>query len=63
MDLITQSLLDEFSTEQEITSLPEDTRFEHFASYVTVRRQYGETFDPADTLRRPLCWPKTNTLI
>ena len=47
MDLITQSLLDEFSTEQEITSLPEDTRFEHFASYVTVRRQYGETFDPA----------------
>jgi hypothetical protein len=48
MDLITKSLLDEFSREHEITGLPEETRFEHFASYITVRRQYSESFDSAD---------------
>jgi hypothetical protein len=48
MDRITQSLLADFSTEHGITDLPEDQRFEHFASYVTVRRQYSETLDTAD---------------
>jgi hypothetical protein len=50
MDRITESLLEEFSKEHEITSLPEETRFEHFACYVTVRRQYGETFDTEDII-------------
>ena len=48
MDRITASLLDEFSREHELASLPEDTRFEHFAGYITVHRQYNETFDTAD---------------
>ncbi|MFZ0887431.1 MAG: AIPR family protein [Candidatus Binataceae bacterium] len=50
MDLITKSLLDEFSREHEITSLAEDKRFEHFASYITVRRQYSETFDSEEVV-------------
>jgi hypothetical protein len=50
MDMITESLLDEFSKEQEITSLDKDRRFEHFAAYIAVRRQYGETFNPGDVV-------------
>jgi hypothetical protein len=48
MDRITQSLLNEFAAEQTITSLAEDKQFEHFAGYITVRRQYSETFDTSD---------------
>jgi hypothetical protein len=48
MDMITESLLEEFSKEQELTKLPKDQRFEHFAAYITVRRQYSETFDTFD---------------
>jgi AIPR protein len=48
MDRISESLLNEFSNEHGITALPEDERFEHFSSYITVRRQYTETFDTED---------------
>lgn len=48
MDRISESLLTEFSDEHDIAQLPEDKRFEHFASYITVRRQYAETFDTED---------------
>jgi hypothetical protein len=48
MDRITESLLNEFSKEHDIERLAQDKRFEHFASYVTVRRQYSETFDTED---------------
>lgn len=48
MDRISESLLNEFSNEHDIAELPEDKRFEHFCSYITVRRQYGETFDTED---------------
>lgn len=48
MDRITQSLLDEFSGEQELSKLPEDVRFEHLTSYVTVRRHYGQTLNTSD---------------
>jgi hypothetical protein len=48
VDRITESLLSEFSKERELSSIPEDKRFEHFASYITVRRQHAETFDTAD---------------
>ena len=48
MDRISESLLNEFSTEQDIAHLPESERFEHFASYITVRRHYTETFDTTD---------------
>ncbi|MGO9272359.1 MAG: hypothetical protein ACLQOO_19375 [Terriglobia bacterium] len=50
MDRISESLLNEFSSEHGITQLPEDKRFEHFASYITVRRQYSETFDTEDVV-------------
>jgi hypothetical protein len=45
MDRITENLLAEFANEREMTSLPEERQFEHFACYVTVRRQYSESFD------------------
>jgi hypothetical protein len=48
MDRITESLLNEFSKEHELELLSQDKRFEHFAGYVTVRRQYSETFDTED---------------
>ena len=49
MDMITESLLAEFSKEQELT-LSKDQRFEHFAAYITVRRQHSETFDTNDVV-------------
>jgi hypothetical protein len=48
MDRISESLLNEFSSDQDITALPEDVRFEHFASYLTVRRHFTETFDTSE---------------
>ena len=46
MDIITTSLLKEFSEEYGLESLPEDKRFEHFSAFITVRGQYSETFAP-----------------
>ena len=48
MDMITQSLLDEFSAEQELVQLPEYQQFEHFAAFITVKRQHGDTFNTSD---------------
>lgn len=48
MDRVTRSYLQEFSEVQEITSLPEDKRFEHFSAYVVARRHYGAALDTAD---------------
>jgi hypothetical protein len=48
MDRITESLLNEFSAEHAIEHLPPEKRFEHFASYITVRRQYSENIDSFD---------------
>jgi hypothetical protein len=48
MDRISESLVNEFSAEQNITSLPEDKRFEHFASFIVVKRHYQYTFDTDD---------------
>lgn len=48
MDRITKSLLDEFSHDYGLNGLDEDVRFEHFASFVTVHRQYSETFDTSE---------------
>jgi hypothetical protein len=48
MDLITNSLLTEFSAEFEIEILPEDDRFERLAAYITAKRHYTETFSPDD---------------
>ena len=48
MDLITSSLLSEFSKEFEITHLKEEDRFELFTTYITIKRHYTETFSPND---------------
>jgi hypothetical protein len=48
LDRITESLLNEFAGRHGIDNLPQDRMFEHFASYITVRRQYSETFETAD---------------
>lgn len=50
MDRITESLLAEFSEEFDLKKLPEDKRFEHFASYVTVKRHHSEHFDTTDVV-------------
>jgi hypothetical protein len=48
MDRVTEAYLDEFSSANGIHPLPQDVRFEHFAGYVALRRQYSQTFDTAD---------------
>lgn len=50
MDRITKSLLTEFTTEQNLTSAPEDKQFEHFASYLTIGRSLSEAFDTSDVV-------------
>lgn len=50
MDRVTEALLTEFSQEHQISSLPEDKRFEHFAAYVTVQRHYADTFETGDVV-------------
>lgn len=41
-------MLKEFSQENDLGSLKEETQFEHFVSYAVVQRLYGETFDTDD---------------
>lgn len=50
MDRITKSLLTEFTTEQNLTSLPEDKQFEHFAAFLTIGRSLSEAFDTSDVV-------------
>lgn len=50
MDRITSSLLEEFSKEAQISHLPEDARFEHFTTFLTVGRHIEDTFDTADVV-------------
>jgi hypothetical protein len=48
MDRITASLLDEFCKEAQIAGLPEDSRFEHFTSFLTVGRHLEDSFDTTE---------------
>ncbi len=48
MDRITTGLLEEFSKEHGIEKLDEPKRFEHFVSYITIRREFSASFDTAD---------------
>lgn len=50
MDLITKSLLSEFTIEQDLGSLGEDTQFEHFAAFLTIGRALSEAFDTSDVV-------------
>lgn len=48
MDRITSALLAEFSQDYGTQSLPEDERFERFASYLIVSPHLADSFDTAD---------------
>ena len=48
MDRITSALLAEFSGENQLEKVPEETRFEHFAAYLATSRHVADTFDTAD---------------
>lgn len=50
MDRITKALLDEFCQEADLSHLPEDAQFEHFASYLNIGRHISESFDTADVV-------------
>ncbi len=50
MDMITESLLSDFSKDQEMGGIDKDERFEHFAAYITIKRQHNETFDTFDVV-------------
>lgn len=48
MDKITQSLLSEFSITHQVDDRPEDTQFEHFVAFITMRRHHSRAFDTDD---------------
>lgn len=49
MDRVTESFVNKFVEEHELTRLPGEDQFEHFTTFITVRRHYnGETFDTTD---------------
>ncbi|NJM33460.1 MAG: hypothetical protein HC850_00790 [Rhodomicrobium sp.] len=48
MDTITTSILKEFSDSHQLNHLKEDSRFEHFCAFVTLRRHHARTFDTTD---------------
>lgn len=49
MDAITLSILNEFSTSFDIQNNSEDSRFEHLAAWLAVRRHHSDyTFNPSD---------------
>ena len=51
MDRVTESFLTEFCAQHDIGGLDQDKQFEHFASFVTVRRHYnGEAFDTSEII-------------
>jgi hypothetical protein len=50
MDRISESLLTEFSAENSLTSLREETQFEHFAAFVAVSRHYVDAFSTSDVV-------------
>jgi len=50
MDLITKSLLTEFTTEQNLSSLAEDKQFEHFAAFLTISRSLAEALDTSEVV-------------
>ena len=48
MDRITSALLAEFSRENQLEKVSEETCFEHFAAYLATSRHVADTFDTAD---------------
>ena len=50
MDRITSQLLQDFTRENDLASLPEDKQFEHFSAEVTIGRHYGEVVPTPDVV-------------
>jgi hypothetical protein len=50
MDRITESLLEEFCRDFDLTKLKADKQFEHFAAYITISRHYTKTFSTDDVV-------------
>src|SRR5450756_22085 len=48
VDKVSEALLQEYSQEHGVLTLPEEKQFEHFAASITLQRHYSETFDTAD---------------
>lgn len=50
MDRISKALLDEFSSEHELSGLSEDKRFEHFTAFLCVGRHLSESFETTEVV-------------
>lgn len=48
MDSVTQSLLGEFTQANDLSNLPQDKRFEHFAAFCAISSRYNDEFDTYD---------------
>lgn len=48
MDAVTRALMNEYAQASGISDLPEDKKFEHFATYSIVSSRYNDEFDAAD---------------
>lgn len=48
MDKVTETLVQEFVSEQGLTALKESKQFEHFAAFIVVRGEHSETFSTND---------------
>jgi hypothetical protein len=48
LDRITESLLQEFSQQNNLETLTESKRFEHFTAYIVLKSEHPETFDTHD---------------
>jgi hypothetical protein len=50
MDRITASILEEFSKDNQISSLAEDVRFEHLAAFLCIRRHFSRTLETSEVV-------------
>lgn len=50
MDAITESLLNEFAKEHELSSLPEEKKFEHFSAYLAIDKAMSASVDTSDVV-------------
>jgi len=48
MDRVTKSLLDEFISDNQLTTLPEDTAFEYFCGWLIASNHHDESLQPDD---------------
>jgi len=63
MDRVSESMMNEFAGERELIGLPEDDRFEHFVSFITVGRHYSESFDTEDVVNEVVLFHRLSNAI